>query len=132
MGEIEGRWLEAGKKVEMVLSIEMAKEKGISIIRTCGIWEVNRRRVNRWRSRLALGKSLDNARPGPKNPVHKLLSVEREAVLQMAKASNTSIYPTGSWRLPPGMKDCFLFPSLRCIASYVPKPFKWRMMYPWP
>ena len=56
MGEIEGRWLEAGKKAEMVLSIEMAKEKGISIIRTCGIWEVNRRRVNRWRSRLALGK----------------------------------------------------------------------------
>ena len=86
MGEIEGRWLEAGKKVEMVLSIEKAKEKGISIIRTCGIWEVNRRRVNRWRRRLALGKSLDNARPGPKNPVHKLLSVEREAVLQMAKA----------------------------------------------
>ena len=50
------------------------------------MWAINRRRVNRWRSKLAQGASLDNAKPGPKSPVHKLLPVERAAVLQMAKA----------------------------------------------
>jgi transposase InsO family protein len=50
------------------------------------MWAINRRRVNRWRSKLAQGASLDNTKPGPKRPVHKLLPVERAAVLQMAKA----------------------------------------------
>jgi len=50
------------------------------------MWAINRRRVSRWRSKLAQGQSLDNAKPGPKSPVHKLLPVERAAVLQMAKA----------------------------------------------
>lgn len=86
MGEIKGSWLEAEQKVEMVSSIEMAKDKGITIKRTCGMWAINRRRVNRWRNKFAIGESLDNGKPGPKSPVHKLLPVEREAVLQMAKA----------------------------------------------
>ena len=86
MGEIKGRWLESEQKVEMVLSIETAKDKGISVTRTCGMWAISRRRVNRWRSRFGRGESLDNGRPGPKSPLHKLLPVERAAVLQMAKA----------------------------------------------
>ena len=50
------------------------------------MWAINRRRVSRWRSKLAQGESLANAKPGPQSPVHKLLPVERAAVLQMAKA----------------------------------------------
>jgi transposase InsO family protein len=86
VGEIKGRWLEAEQKVEMVLNIEMAKDKGISVTRTCAMWTISRRRVNRWRSKFDRGESLDNGKPGPKSPLHKLLPVEREAVLQMAKA----------------------------------------------
>ena len=86
MGEIKGRWLETEKKVEMVSSIEVAKDKGISITRTLSMWAINRRRVSRWRSKFARGESLDNGKPGPKSPLHRLLPVEREAVLQMAKA----------------------------------------------
>ena len=50
------------------------------------MWAINRRRVSRWRSKLARGQSLENAKPGPKNPVHKLLPAETAAVLQMARA----------------------------------------------
>ena len=86
MGEIKSHWLEAEQKVEMVLSIEMAKDKGITVTRTCGMWAISRRRVNRWRSKFGRGESLENGKPGPKNPLHKLLPAERQAVLQMAKA----------------------------------------------
>jgi len=50
------------------------------------MWAINRRRVNRWHSRLLQGEGLDNRKPGPKSPVHKLLPAEKEAVLQIAKA----------------------------------------------
>jgi transposase InsO family protein len=49
------------------------------------MWAINRRRVSRWRRRLLQGESLDNRKPGPKSPVHKLLAVERAAVIQIAK-----------------------------------------------
>jgi putative transposase len=73
-------------KAEILLSIEAAKDKGISMIRACRMWVINRRRVSRWRSRLLQGKSLANAKPGPKSPGHKLLPAETAAVLQMARA----------------------------------------------
>jgi len=50
------------------------------------MWAINRRRVDRWRSKLAHGESLANGKPGPKDPVHKLLPEERAAVLKIAKA----------------------------------------------
>ena len=77
MGKIEGSWLIKERKVEIVLSIEAAKDKGISMIKACGMWAINRRRVSRWRSKLSQGENLDNAKPGPRNPVHKLLTTER-------------------------------------------------------
>jgi len=86
VGEIKSHWLDAEKKFEMVSSIEMAKDKGITVTRTCRMWAISRRRVNRWRSKFGRGESLDNGKPGPSNPLHKLLPAERQAVLQMAKA----------------------------------------------
>jgi len=56
------------------------------MIRVCRIWAINRRRVNRWRSKLLQAEGLDNRKPGPKSPVHKLLPAEKEAVVQIAKA----------------------------------------------
>jgi putative transposase len=86
VGTIGGCWLEVQHKAEILLSIEAAKDKGISMIRACRMWVINRRRVSRWRSRLLQGKSLANAKPGPKSPGHKLLPAETAAVLQMARA----------------------------------------------
>jgi hypothetical protein len=86
LGKIERDWLESEQKVEIALSIETAKDKGICEIRLCRMWAIHRRRVSRWCHKLAKGKSLDNAKPGPKSPVHKLLPAEKAAVLQLAKA----------------------------------------------
>jgi transposase InsO family protein len=86
VGKIAGRRIESEQKVAIALSIETAKDKGISMIRVCRMWAINRRRVSRWRSKLAQGESPDNAKPGPKSPMHKLLPAEKAAVLQMAKA----------------------------------------------
>jgi putative transposase len=86
VGEIKSHWLGAEKKFEIVSSVEMAKDKGITVTRTCRMWIISRRRVNRWRSKFSRGESLANGKPGPANPLHKLLPDERQAVLQMAKA----------------------------------------------
>ncbi len=85
MGEIEGQWLSEEQKLEILVMIEQAKEKGLPVTRTCIFWRINRRRVVRWRSKKENGQSLRNLKPGPKQPVHRLLAEEKEAVLQMAK-----------------------------------------------
>ena len=84
MGEIKGQWLEEEQKVEILAMIERAKEKSISMTRVCALLMISRRRVVRWRRKWNRGKSLGNLKPGPKEPLHKLLPVERESVLQMA------------------------------------------------
>ena len=85
MGEIKGQWLSEEQKLEILIMIEQAKEKGLSATKTCAFWRVNRRRVVRWCRKKKNGQSLRNLKPGPREPVHKLLPDEREAVLQMAK-----------------------------------------------
>ncbi|MFQ5866344.1 MAG: transposase, partial [bacterium] len=86
MGEIKGQWLKPQQKLDIMVMVEQAKTQGVSISRSCKMWRINRRRVVRWRSKFKAGaQSLDNLKPGPKQPVHKLLPAERVAVLQMAK-----------------------------------------------
>jgi len=65
--------------------IERAKEKALTVTRSCVFWKISRRRVVRWRSKRKDGHSLRNLKPGPREPVHKLLPEEKEAVLHMAK-----------------------------------------------
>ncbi len=64
--------------------IERAKNKGVSMTRACALLIISRRRVVRWRRKWNRVKSLENLKPGPTEPLHKLLPVERESVLQMA------------------------------------------------
>ena len=84
MGEIKGQWLKKEQKVEILVMIERAREQGISITRACALLMIIRRRVVRWRRNWYTGKDLGNLKPGPSEPLHKLLLVERGAVLQMA------------------------------------------------
>ena len=65
--------------------IDNAKEDRISITRTCVFLKICRRRVVRWHWKEKKGQSLENLKPGPREPVHRLLPEEREAVLHMAK-----------------------------------------------
>ena len=85
MGEIKGRWLSEEQKVEILVMVERAKEKGLTVTRSCVFWRINRRRVVRWRTRSQNDQSLENLKPGPRQPVHRLLPEEIEAVLKMAK-----------------------------------------------
>ena len=85
MGQIKGRWLSEEQKIEILLMIEQAKEKGLTVTRCCVFWRINRRRVVRWRRRRQDDESLANLKPGPRQPGHRLLPEETEAVLMMAK-----------------------------------------------
>jgi transposase InsO family protein len=85
VGKITGRWLGAAQKVEILVLIQWAKEKGLSITLTCTLLMIARRRVDRWQKRWKEEGSFENRKPGPKYPLHKLLPMERKAVLEMAK-----------------------------------------------
>ena len=85
MGEIRGQWISEEQKGEILVMIERAKEKALTVTRSCVFWKISRRRVVRWRSKRKDGHSLRNLKPGPREPVHKLLPEEKEAVLHMAK-----------------------------------------------
>jgi hypothetical protein len=84
VGEIKRQWLEEEQKVEILAMIERAKNKGVSMTRACALLMISRRRVVRWRRKWNRVKSLGNLKPGPTEPLHKLLPVEKESVLQMA------------------------------------------------
>ena len=85
MGEIKGRWLSQEHKVSILAVINEAKDAGVSVKRTCALLMINRRRVTRWYWKRNNGHSLDNLKPGPRDPVNRLLPTERTAVLKMAK-----------------------------------------------
>jgi len=84
VGEISGQWLKEQLKAEILVMVEQAKEQGVSITRACTLFMIARRRVVRWRRARDTGKGLKNLKPGPTEPVHRLLPVERESVSQMA------------------------------------------------
>jgi len=73
-----------GQKSAILLSMEEARAEGVSRIRACAMWMINRRRVVRWSRIWKRGQSLDNGKPGPNNPLHRLLPKERTAVAAMA------------------------------------------------
>ena len=72
------------QKTSIVLSLEEAKAKGVTRVHACAMWMINRRRVDRWSGMWKRGQSLANGKPGPKDPVHRLLPAERTAVVAMA------------------------------------------------
>jgi len=85
VGEIKGQWLRQQHKVDILAMIDNAKEDRISITRTCVFLRICRRRVVRWHWKEKNGQSLENLKPGPREPVHRLLPEEMKAVLLMAK-----------------------------------------------
>ena len=85
MGEIKGKWLSLQHKVEILAVIDKAKGAGISVSRTCTLLMIGRRRITRWHWRKKKDRSLKNLKPGPREPINRLLPTERMAVLEMAK-----------------------------------------------
>ena len=77
--------MEQEHKEEILVMIDRAKQKGFSISRLCTLLMISQRRIVRWPNKSNKGESLENLKPGPRKPLHKLLPMERDAVLQMAK-----------------------------------------------
>lgn len=72
-------------KLRILDAIGSAREKGISVKRSCSILMINRRRVVRWQSRIRQGFSVEDTKPGPGKALHSLLPIERQQVLDFAK-----------------------------------------------
>jgi putative transposase len=85
VGKIEGAWLDEDQKGSILLTVEEGKAKGVSRVRACAMWMINRRRVVRWSGYRRRGQSLANGKPGRKDPVHRLLPEERTAILEVAR-----------------------------------------------
>jgi len=66
VGKIEGLWMEEEQKSDILASMEEAGAKGVSRIRACAMWMIDRRRVVRWSGIWKRGGSLDNGKPGPR------------------------------------------------------------------
>ena len=81
---MKGHWLSQDQKLEILMINAEGKEKGLPVTRTCEFWEINRCRVVRWHTKMKNGHDLQNRKPGPKAPAHKLLPEERQTVLNMA------------------------------------------------
>ena len=85
MGKIGGRRIDSQLKLKILDLIKWARKKGISVQRSCSILMINRRRIVRWQSRLQQGLGLEDAKPGPQAPLHRLLPIERQQVLDFAR-----------------------------------------------
>jgi putative transposase len=85
VGAITGTWVSLEQKVDILSMTEQAKEKGVSITRTCALWKIERRRVVHWRRKQKRRESLDNSKPGPRYPSHALLPEEKTAIVSMAR-----------------------------------------------
>jgi len=85
VGEIKGHWLTQQHKANILATIDEARGTGISVTRTCTLLMIGRRRITRWRWKRENGHNLDNLKPGPREPVNRLLPTEKMAVLEMAK-----------------------------------------------
>ena len=85
MGEIKGKWISQQYKIEILATIDEAKEVGIPVKRACTLLMIGHRRITRWYWKKKNDRSLENIKPGPREPINRLLPAERMAVLQMAK-----------------------------------------------
>jgi putative transposase len=85
VGKISGQRIKQHVKQEMLDVIELAREKGISVQRSCSFLMINRRRVVRWQNRVRNGVGLKDTKPGPRKVLHRLLPIEKQQVLDFAR-----------------------------------------------
>lgn len=88
MGKIEAKWIDPVIKEQILMLIEEAQLKGISLKRTCSWLRINRRRVVAWKQKGFQADLLENRKPGPKKALHCLLPEEEEKLLSMAKSDD--------------------------------------------
>ena len=86
MGPITGQLISEQTKLEILTVIETSQQQGVSARRSCTILAVAHRRIVRWQQRARQGQSLANLTPGPRDPLHRVLSEEIDQIVAMAKS----------------------------------------------
>ena len=86
MGPIVKQWISEQTKLEILTVIESSLQQGVSVRRSCVILAIEHRRVVRWQHLARQGLSLANLTPGPKEPLHRMLSEEIDRIVAMAKS----------------------------------------------
>ena len=85
MGAITSKWMSSEHKGQLLELLAEAKRTGVSFRRGSHLLGIDFRRIIRWRSMLKTTDKLDNRKPGPVYPAHRILSSEREQILNMAR-----------------------------------------------
>lgn len=86
MGPITGQWLKEQTKLDILTVIETSQLQGVSARRSCALLLIAHRRVVRWQQQARQGQGLVNFRPGPKDPLHRVLSEEIDQIVTLAKS----------------------------------------------
>jgi putative transposase len=86
VGPIDGQWIKAQTKLEILTVIKTSQQQGVSARRSCSILVIEHRRIVRWQQRTLQGQSLANRTPGPKEPLHRVLPEEIEQIVAMARS----------------------------------------------
>lgn len=85
VGAIAVQRLKAETKLEILSVIDCSLQNGVSVRRSCSILMIQYRRIARWQQRIRRGRGLQDRRPGPTEPLHKLLPEETSQIVAMAK-----------------------------------------------
>ncbi len=86
MGPIAGTWLKAQTKLEILDMMATSQAQGVSARHTCSLLMIEHRRVVRWQQQARQGQSLANLRPGPQDPLHRVLPEELDAIVTLARS----------------------------------------------
>jgi len=86
MGALKGRWIAEERKIDILVMIALARQKGVRISRACVLLTIERKRIFRWSLKRKQNESLKDQKPGPKALVYnKLLPEESTQVLDLVK-----------------------------------------------
>ena len=86
MGPITGTWIKEQTKLEILTVIKTSQQQGVSARQSCALLLIEHRRVVRWQAQARQGQSLANLRPGPTDPLHRVLPAEIDQIVAMARS----------------------------------------------
>ena len=71
--------------MEILTVIETSRQQGVSARRTCSLLAIEYRRVVRWQQQSRQRQPLTNLRPGPTDPLHRVLPEEIDQIVTLAQ-----------------------------------------------
>lgn len=92
---------------EVVEVIASVKAQGIARYQACALLQIKVRRIERWEARIRRTGSMEYWKAGPKQVVHAIMPVEREAVLEYVGREETVDYSYQMLALKGGEEGLF-------------------------